>query len=149
MNTDGPTISTIHFRIDSRRSGSPPVGCDRSGDHTGGACGKSGDGDDPRGLQYYRRSGADRARRQSEPPGWQCDRRDHIKRGGRTKLSELLREAVPSATTIALLVNPTNPNAESQSKNTQEAGLKLGLKVHVLNARTERDFDGSLQSCAN
>ncbi|MGB8755973.1 MAG: ABC transporter substrate-binding protein [Pseudolabrys sp.] len=58
------------------------------------------------------------------------------------KLLELLHEAVPSATIIALLVNPTNPNAESQSKNTQEAGLRLGLKIHVLNASTERDFDG-------
>ena len=58
------------------------------------------------------------------------------------KLLELLHEAVPSATIIALLVNPTNPNAESQSKNTQEAGLKLGLKIHVLNASTERDFGG-------
>ena len=58
------------------------------------------------------------------------------------KLLELLHEAVPSATIVALLVNPTNPNAESQSKNIQEAGLKLGIKIHVLNASTERDFDG-------
>jgi putative ABC transport system substrate-binding protein len=58
------------------------------------------------------------------------------------KLLEMLHGAVPSAITIALLVNPTNPNAERQSKNTQEAGLKLGLKVHVLNASSERDFDG-------
>jgi putative ABC transport system substrate-binding protein len=58
------------------------------------------------------------------------------------KLLEMLHGAVSSASTIALLINPTNPNAERQSKNTQEAGLKLGLKIHVLNASTERDFDG-------
>ena len=57
------------------------------------------------------------------------------------KLLELLHGAVPSASVIALLLNPANPNAESQSKNTQEAALKLGLAIHVLNARTERDFD--------
>jgi putative tryptophan/tyrosine transport system substrate-binding protein len=57
------------------------------------------------------------------------------------KLLELLHGAVPSATTIALLVNPTNPNAETQSKNTQEAARRLGLELHVLNASTERDFD--------
>src|SRR5260370_5071797 len=57
------------------------------------------------------------------------------------KLVELLHGAVPSATTIALLVNPTNPNAETQSKNTQEAARRLGLELHVLNASTERDFD--------
>jgi len=57
------------------------------------------------------------------------------------KLLELLHGAVPSATTIALLVNPTNPNAVTQSKSIQEAALKLGLRLHVLNASTERDFD--------
>jgi ABC-type uncharacterized transport system substrate-binding protein len=59
------------------------------------------------------------------------------------KLLELLHGAVPSASVIALLLNPANPNAESQSKNTQEAALKLGLAIHVLNARTERDFDAA------
>jgi len=57
------------------------------------------------------------------------------------KLVDLLHGAVPSATIIALLVNPTNPNAETQSKNIQAASLKLGLQVHVLSASAERDFD--------
>jgi putative ABC transport system substrate-binding protein len=57
------------------------------------------------------------------------------------KLLEILREVVPSATIIALLVNPTNPNSESQSKNTQEAAHRLGLELHILHASSERDFD--------
>jgi putative ABC transport system substrate-binding protein len=57
------------------------------------------------------------------------------------KLVDLLHGAVPSATIIALLVNPTNPNTETQSKNIQAAALKLGLQVHVLSASVERDFD--------
>jgi len=57
------------------------------------------------------------------------------------KLLELLHEAVPSATTVALLINPTNPIAETQSRDLQAAALKLGLQLHVLNASTERDFD--------
>lgn len=57
------------------------------------------------------------------------------------KLLEMLHGAVPSASTIALLVNPTNPNAEKQSKSTQEAGMKLGLKIDVLSASSRRDFD--------
>lgn len=57
------------------------------------------------------------------------------------KLLEMLHGAVPAATTIALLVNPTNPNFETQSKNTQEAARRLGLELHVLNATTARDFD--------
>jgi putative ABC transport system substrate-binding protein len=57
------------------------------------------------------------------------------------KLMELLRGAVPSADTMALLINPTNPNAETQSKSIEQAALKLGLHLHVLNASNERDFD--------
>jgi putative ABC transport system substrate-binding protein len=58
------------------------------------------------------------------------------------KLLEMLHGAVPSATTFALLLNPANPNAENQSKTMQDAGLKLGLKIHLLNASVQRDFDG-------
>jgi putative tryptophan/tyrosine transport system substrate-binding protein len=57
------------------------------------------------------------------------------------KLIELLHGAVPSASTMVLLVNPTNPNAETQSKSIRQAALKLGLTLHVLNASTERDLD--------
>jgi len=57
------------------------------------------------------------------------------------KLLEMLRTVVPSATAIALLVNPANPNFEMQSKSTQEAARRLGLDLHVLNASAEGDFD--------
>ncbi len=57
------------------------------------------------------------------------------------KLLEILRGVVPTATTIALLLNPTNPNSETQLKDTQEAARRLGLELHVLNASVERDFD--------
>ena len=59
------------------------------------------------------------------------------------KLVELLHEAVPSAGTMVLLINPTNPNAETQSRSIQQAALKLGLNLHVLNASTEGDFDAA------
>jgi putative tryptophan/tyrosine transport system substrate-binding protein len=57
------------------------------------------------------------------------------------KLLELLHDLVPKATIVALLVNPTNPNVETQSRNLQAAALKLGLQPHIVNASTERDFD--------
>ena len=58
------------------------------------------------------------------------------------KRLELLRELVPTATVIALLVNPTNPTlAETLSRDVQAAARTLGFKVHVLHASTERDFD--------
>jgi putative ABC transport system substrate-binding protein len=57
------------------------------------------------------------------------------------KLVDLLHEAVPSAKTMAFLVNPTNPNAEVQSRSVQQAALKHGLKLHILEASTESGID--------
>jgi putative ABC transport system substrate-binding protein len=57
------------------------------------------------------------------------------------KLLELLHEAVPSARATALLLNPTNPNAATQSKIVQAAAQRLGLQLHVLNASSPGDFD--------
>jgi putative ABC transport system substrate-binding protein len=50
---------------------------------------------------------------------------------GRKRL-ELLRELVPTATVIAVLVNPTNPNAETTSRDVQAAARAIGLQIHVL-----------------
>jgi putative ABC transport system substrate-binding protein len=58
------------------------------------------------------------------------------------KQLEVLHESVPKASVIALLVNPTSPIvAETQSRGLQAAARSLGLKLHVLHASTERDFD--------
>ena len=58
------------------------------------------------------------------------------------KRLELLHEMVPTATTIALLVNPTSPNlAEAQARDLQTAARTLGLQIHVLRASTDRDFE--------
>ena len=57
------------------------------------------------------------------------------------KLLELLHEAVPAAKVMALLVNPTNPQTDALSRNTQAAARASGLELYVLNASTEREFD--------
>ncbi len=58
------------------------------------------------------------------------------------KKLELLHELLPSATILALLLNPTNAIAyENQSRSVQAAAQKFGLQLHVLHASTERDFD--------
>jgi putative ABC transport system substrate-binding protein len=59
------------------------------------------------------------------------------------KLLELLHEAVPSATVVALLVNPTNPNSSTQAKTVQSAAQQLGLQLYVLNASNPGDFDST------
>jgi putative tryptophan/tyrosine transport system substrate-binding protein len=63
------------------------------------------------------------------------------------KRLELLHELVPSATVVPVLVNPTNPAlAEFTLRSSQAAAQTLGLKIHVLNASTESDFDGVFAS---
>jgi putative ABC transport system substrate-binding protein len=60
------------------------------------------------------------------------------------KQLELLHETVPTATTIALLVNPTSPSlAETMSRDLHAAARTLGLQLQVLHASTERDIDAA------
>jgi putative tryptophan/tyrosine transport system substrate-binding protein len=55
----------------------------------------------------------------------------------------LLRELVPSATSIAVLVNPRRPGVDAQLTQAQEAARALGLPLHILNASSEGDFDAA------
>jgi putative ABC transport system substrate-binding protein len=54
----------------------------------------------------------------------------------------LLHELVPAADTFALLVNPTNPNAEGLTRDLQAAGHTLRKQILVLPSSTEREIDG-------
>ena len=55
---------------------------------------------------------------------------------------QLLHQLVPKADVIGLLVNPDFPAlAEVNIRTIRTAGQMLGLKLHVLNAGTERDLD--------
>ena len=58
-----------------------------------------------------------------------------------SKRLELLRELVPTVTMIAFLVNPTARATEANTKEAQKAARLLGLRLVVLNASSERDFD--------
>jgi putative ABC transport system substrate-binding protein len=57
------------------------------------------------------------------------------------KRLELLHELAPSATTVALLVNPTNPFAAPETRETQVAAGTLGLRLNILNASSETEID--------
>jgi len=57
------------------------------------------------------------------------------------KRLELIHELVPTANTIALLLNPTNAVAETQVRDLLAAAGTLGLKPHVLRASTEAEFE--------
>jgi putative tryptophan/tyrosine transport system substrate-binding protein len=53
------------------------------------------------------------------------------------KRIELAHELVPTATEIALLINPTNPSAEALTLDSRTAAVTLGLQLNVLHASTE------------
>ena len=44
----------------------------------------------------------------------------------------LLHEMVPTASPIAILVNPTNPEAEDEAKDIQDTARSLGLQILVV-----------------
>jgi putative ABC transport system substrate-binding protein len=57
------------------------------------------------------------------------------------KMLEILHDVVPTTAVIAALVNPTNPQAETDTREALEAARVLGLQVHVLNARNKSEID--------
>jgi len=60
------------------------------------------------------------------------------------KRLELLRELVPGAAHVAVLVNPANPsNAETQSRDVEAAARSIGLEIQVLNAGTSREINAA------
>jgi putative ABC transport system substrate-binding protein len=60
-----------------------------------------------------------------------------------------LREVVPTASTIAFLLNPTNRTlAGPLTRDAQAAARSLGLKLHVLHASTERDIEDAFATLA-
>jgi putative ABC transport system substrate-binding protein len=62
------------------------------------------------------------------------------------KRLELLRELVPNATLIALLINPINPRSELVVQHMQEAARALGLRLHVIKASNEGELDTAFAS---
>ena len=64
------------------------------------------------------------------------------------KRLELARELFPGATTFALLVNPASPLAATVSKDLQAVADTLGVRLHVLHASTEADFEAAFATAA-
>jgi putative ABC transport system substrate-binding protein len=64
------------------------------------------------------------------------------------KRLQLLHDLLPKAELIALLVNPTSPVAEPQIREAQAAASALAMRVTVVKAAIERDFDQVFVSLA-
>jgi len=57
------------------------------------------------------------------------------------KRLELLRELVPSASGIAIISNPKNPNAEDHLNDVQAAARAIGQQTDVFRASSENEID--------
>jgi len=59
------------------------------------------------------------------------------------KRLELVRELVPKAALIAILVNPDNPNGQSYASELEPVARAAGQRVLVLSARNDHDLDAA------
>jgi putative ABC transport system substrate-binding protein len=59
------------------------------------------------------------------------------------KRLQILHELIPSANSIAVLTNPTNAGTASQLKELTDAAPLLGIRLLVVEASTEREFDAA------
>jgi len=64
------------------------------------------------------------------------------------KYLELLKEIVPRASHIALLLNPLSPGAANYRKAVENAAKTLGVTVHVVEAREREEFEGAFAKMA-
>jgi putative tryptophan/tyrosine transport system substrate-binding protein len=60
----------------------------------------------------------------------------------------LLRDMVPTATLIAVLLNPANPSFDSQLNDIQEAARSVGQQLHILYASSEHEIDAAFATAA-
>jgi len=64
------------------------------------------------------------------------------------KRVQLLRDLVPGATRIGLLMNPDNPNVGAELADSQEGAARLGLQMVVQNARGAAEIDAAFAEFA-
>ena len=66
-----------------------------------------------------------------------------------TKRLELVRELLPAAATIAVLVNPRSPEAEPQLSDLQAAARVIGQSLRILSASSDLEIDAAFAILVN
>lgn len=64
------------------------------------------------------------------------------------KRLELMRELVRQPTTIAVLINPTNPSATIYTQDAERAAHAIGQQIQILNASNEREIEAAFVALA-
>jgi putative tryptophan/tyrosine transport system substrate-binding protein len=62
------------------------------------------------------------------------------------KQLDVLAQLLPAAKVFAFLVNPDNPNTETDTRAIKSAADRLGLRILLFSARTAADLDATLPS---
>ena len=65
------------------------------------------------------------------------------------KRLELMRQLVPNAVKIGVIVNPNSPTTEAQVRDVQAAARTLACEVHVFNASSKPDLEAAFSSLVN
>ena len=66
-----------------------------------------------------------------------------------SKRLDVMREMVPGANLVALLVNPDNPSAEAHAEEVRAAAQALGRRLVVLQSRSAPDFAAAFETLRN
>ena len=115
-----------------------------TGGYRFGVRGQGRNHDDPHRLPCRRRPGEAWSCRQPRPAGRQPDGINFFADELTAKRLELLRELVPGAARVAVLVNPANvTSTETTVRDVEAAARAMGLQIQVLNASTSREIDAA------
>ena len=71
-----------------------------------------------------------------------------ITRDVTAKRVELLKEAAPAVSTLAILWNPTHPHGPAQLKDAEAAATRAGLKAHQVPVRSAQDVEAAFATLA-
>jgi putative ABC transport system substrate-binding protein len=104
--------------------------------------------DDPHRFHDRRRPDRGRTCRQFQPPGQQRYGNQVFNAEIVAKRLQLLHDLAPAATVIGFLIKSTNPTAAIQVENVQAAAEAIGLRIHVVAASDEHDFDKVFETLA-
>ncbi len=60
------------------------------------------------------------------------------------KRIQLIRRIVPNSTTVTILVNPNNPDAQAQAENAKQAADAIGERIQIVSASTGEEIDRAI-----
>src|SRR6516225_1360488 len=131
------------------RSGPSAGRCDRRERRPRvGGCGQSADVDPDR-LHGGRRPSPHGPRRQPRPAWRQSDRGELFSAELAAKRLDLLRELVPTANRVAVLLNPAEVAiAAANLRDVETAARAMALEIQVFNARTNSEIDATFAAIA-